>query len=66
MDSIMLVMGVSFSTVTWRSSPRIRTAGDLRAAQFQRIATGQGSGAEAVLAAYYATVPSGSVHVTGP
>ncbi|WP_031522850.1 NAD(P)/FAD-dependent oxidoreductase [Streptomyces sp. NRRL F-5123] len=49
-----------------KQHPRIRTAGDLRAAQFQRIATGQGSGAEAVLAAYYATVPSGSVHVTGP
>lgn len=34
--------------------PRIRIAGDLRSAQFQRIATAQGSGAEAVLANYYA------------
>jgi thioredoxin reductase (NADPH)/alkyl hydroperoxide reductase subunit F len=38
-----------------KQHPRIRTAGDLRSAQFQRIATAQGSGAEAVLALYYAT-----------
>ncbi|MEV7198067.1 FAD-dependent oxidoreductase [Streptomyces sp. NPDC093510] len=35
--------------------PRIWTAGDLRSARFQRIATAQGSGAEAVLACYYDT-----------
>lgn len=35
--------------------PRVRIAGDLRAARYQRIATGQGSGAEAVLACYYET-----------
>lgn len=34
---------------------RIRIAGDLRSARFQRIATAQGSGAEAVLAYYYDT-----------
>ncbi|WTX00962.1 FAD/NAD(P)-binding protein (plasmid) [Streptomycetaceae bacterium NBC_01309] len=34
--------------------PRVRVAGDLRSAQYQRIATAQGSGAEAVLANYYA------------
>jgi thioredoxin reductase (NADPH)/alkyl hydroperoxide reductase subunit F len=34
---------------------RIQIAGDLRSARFQRIATAQGSGAEAVLACYYAT-----------
>ena len=34
--------------------PRIRIAGDLRSARYQRIAIGQGSGAEAVLAHYYA------------
>ncbi|MGW5529421.1 FAD-dependent oxidoreductase [Streptomyces xanthochromogenes] len=33
--------------------PRILTAGDLRSARFQRIATAQGSGAEAALARYY-------------
>ncbi|WP_216868626.1 oxidoreductase [Streptomyces brasiliscabiei] len=32
---------------------RIRIAGDLRSARYQRIATAQGSGAEAVLAYYY-------------
>ncbi|MEU3038130.1 FAD-dependent oxidoreductase [Streptomyces griseoaurantiacus] len=36
--------------------PRIRVVGDLRSAQFQRITTAQGSGAEAVLASYYASV----------
>ncbi len=35
--------------------PRLRIAGDLRSARYQRIATAQGSGAEAVLACYYAT-----------
>lgn len=35
--------------------PRIRIAGDLRSARYQRIATAQGSGAEAVLSCYYAT-----------
>jgi thioredoxin reductase (NADPH)/alkyl hydroperoxide reductase subunit F len=39
-----------------KQHPRIRVAGDLRSAQFQRVATAQGSGAEAVLASYYATV----------
>jgi thioredoxin reductase (NADPH)/alkyl hydroperoxide reductase subunit F len=34
---------------------RIRIAGDLRSARFQRIATAQGSGSEAVLAYYYDT-----------
>ncbi|GAB2606658.1 FAD-dependent oxidoreductase [Streptomyces capparidis] len=34
--------------------PRIRVAGDLRSARYQRIVTAQGSGAEAVLAWYYA------------
>jgi thioredoxin reductase (NADPH)/alkyl hydroperoxide reductase subunit F len=34
---------------------RIRVAGDLRSARFQRIATAQGSGAEAVLDYYYET-----------
>ncbi|MGX1266916.1 FAD-dependent oxidoreductase [Streptomyces phaeoluteigriseus] len=39
---------------------RIRIAGDLRSARFQRIATAQGSGAEAVLAYYYdTTLPGG-------
>lgn len=34
--------------------PRIITAGDLRSAQFQRIVTAQGSGAQAALSRYYA------------
>lgn len=34
---------------------RIRIAGDLRSARFQRIVTAQGSGAESVLAHYYAS-----------
>ncbi|MEU1789129.1 FAD-dependent oxidoreductase [Streptomyces sparsogenes] len=38
-----------------KQHPRIRVAGDLRSAQFQRVVTAQGSGAEAVLASYYAT-----------
>jgi len=38
-----------------KQHPRIRVVGDLRSAQFQRVATAQGSGAEAVLASYYAT-----------
>ncbi len=33
--------------------PRIRIAGDLRSARFQRITTAMGSGSEAALAAYY-------------
>lgn len=33
--------------------PRLRIAGDLRGARCQRIVTAQGSGAEAVLSAYY-------------
>ncbi|MFI0780386.1 FAD-dependent oxidoreductase [Streptomyces sp. NPDC021212] len=37
-----------------RQHPRIRTAGDLRSARFQRIATAMGSGSEAALSAYYA------------
>ncbi|WP_208880315.1 FAD-dependent oxidoreductase [Streptomyces armeniacus] len=36
--------------------PRILIAGDLRSARFQRIASAQGSGAEAVLAHYYRAV----------
>ncbi|MFJ3658314.1 FAD-dependent oxidoreductase [Streptomyces nigra] len=36
--------------------PRIRVAGDLRSAQFQRVTTAQGSGAEAVLEPYYASL----------
>ncbi|MFJ3213840.1 NAD(P)/FAD-dependent oxidoreductase [Streptomyces flaveolus] len=39
-----------------KQHPRIRVAGDLRSAQFQRITTAQGSGAEAVLAPYYASI----------
>jgi thioredoxin reductase (NADPH)/alkyl hydroperoxide reductase subunit F len=39
-----------------KQHPRIRIAGDLRSAQYQRIATAQGSGAEAVLAGYYSSV----------
>ncbi|MDT0614464.1 NAD(P)/FAD-dependent oxidoreductase [Streptomyces lancefieldiae] len=39
-----------------KQHPRIRVAGDLRSAQFQRVTTAQGSGAEAVLASYYASV----------
>ncbi|MYS37187.1 thioredoxin reductase (NADPH)/alkyl hydroperoxide reductase subunit F [Streptomyces sp. KhCrAH-43] len=39
-----------------KQHPRIRVAGDLRSAQFQRVTTAQGSGAEAVLAPYYASV----------
>jgi thioredoxin reductase (NADPH)/alkyl hydroperoxide reductase subunit F len=44
-----------------RQHPRIRIAGDLRSARYQRIATAQGSGAEAVLTCYYNTAlrPSG-------
>jgi thioredoxin reductase len=38
-----------------RQHPRIRIAGDLRSARYQRIATAQGSGAEAVLTCYYNT-----------
>jgi thioredoxin reductase (NADPH)/alkyl hydroperoxide reductase subunit F len=38
---------------------RIRIAGDLRSARFQRVTTSQGSGAEAVLAYYYDTALSG-------
>lgn len=39
---------------------RIRAAGDLRSARCQRIVTAQGSGAEAVLAAYYRGRAGGS------
>ncbi|MET9294642.1 FAD-dependent oxidoreductase [Streptomyces sp. NPDC003077] len=35
--------------------PRILTAGDLRSSRFQRVATAQGSGAEAALTWYYRT-----------
>ncbi|MDT0545967.1 FAD-dependent oxidoreductase [Streptomyces lonegramiae] len=35
--------------------PRVFTAGDLRSARFQRIATAMGSGSEAALGAYYAS-----------
>ncbi|MFG2630794.1 hypothetical protein [Streptomyces sp. NPDC048473] len=40
---------------TDRQHQRIRIAGDLRSARYQRAATAQGSGAEAVLACYYDT-----------
>lgn len=43
-----------------RQHPRIYVAGDLRASRYQRIVTAQGSGAEAVLAYYYDTTPSGA------
>ncbi|MEW1724308.1 FAD-dependent oxidoreductase [Streptomyces sp. NPDC093109] len=39
-----------------KQHPRIQVAGDLRSAQFQRVTTAQGSGAEAVLASYYASI----------
>lgn len=38
-----------------RQHPRVFTAGDLRSARFQRIATAMGSGSEAALGAYYAS-----------
>ncbi|MEU8822353.1 FAD-dependent oxidoreductase [Streptomyces sp. NPDC048636] len=38
-----------------RQHPRVFTAGDLRSARFQRIATALGSGGEAALGAYYAS-----------
>nr|WP_043491291.1 FAD-dependent oxidoreductase [Streptomyces bingchenggensis] len=38
-----------------RQHPRVFTAGDLRSARFQRIATAMGSGSEAALSAYYAS-----------
>ncbi|QKV92967.1 FAD-dependent oxidoreductase [Streptomyces sp. NA02950] len=38
-----------------RQHPRVFTAGDLRSARFQRIATAMGSGGEAALGAYYAS-----------
>jgi len=37
-----------------RQHPRLRTAGDVRSARFQRIATAMGSGSEAALSVYYA------------
>ncbi|KNE83369.1 NAD(P)/FAD-dependent oxidoreductase [Streptomyces xinghaiensis] len=40
--------------------PRIQVAGDLRSSRYQRIATAQGSGAEAVLTYYYGTTSPGS------
>lgn len=43
-----------------RQHPRIRIAGDLRSARFQRIVTAQGSGAEAVLAHYYGLALQGA------
>ncbi|MBL1098957.1 FAD-dependent oxidoreductase [Streptomyces coffeae] len=38
-----------------RQHPRVFTAGDLRSARFQRIATAMGSGGEAALGTYYAS-----------
>ncbi|MGW0665331.1 FAD-dependent oxidoreductase [Streptodolium elevatio] len=49
-----LVSGQDAYCPTELQHPRVRVAGDLRSAQFQRIATAQGSGAEVVLANYYA------------
>ncbi|MEU1805793.1 FAD-dependent oxidoreductase [Streptomyces sp. NPDC019937] len=49
-----LVTGGSGYCPPGRQPPRIRTAGDLRSARFQRIATAMGSGSEAALSAYYA------------
>lgn len=49
-----VVSGVSGYCPPGRQHPRIRTAGDLRSARFQRIATAMGSGSEAALSAYYA------------
>ncbi|MFD7504456.1 FAD-dependent oxidoreductase [Streptomyces sp. NPDC059850] len=49
-----LVSGGSGYCPPGRQHPRIRTAGDLRSARFQRIATAMGSGSEAALSAYYA------------
>ncbi|NUK23709.1 FAD-dependent oxidoreductase [Streptomyces lunaelactis] len=49
-----LALGGDGYCPTKRQHQRIRIAGDLRSARFQRIATAQGSGAEAVLAFYYA------------
>ncbi|MEU5270882.1 FAD-dependent oxidoreductase [Streptomyces hygroscopicus] len=45
-----------------RQHPRVFTAGDLRSARFQRIATAMGSGGEAALGAYYASrgLPTGT------
>ncbi|MFE6814799.1 FAD-dependent oxidoreductase [Streptomyces sp. NPDC057677] len=40
--------------------PRLLVAGDLRAARFQRIMTAMGSGSEAALKAYYASLPQPS------
>jgi thioredoxin reductase (NADPH)/alkyl hydroperoxide reductase subunit F len=42
-----------------RQHRRVRIAGDVRSARYQRIATAHGSGAEAVLAYYYDTALSG-------
>lgn len=39
--------------------PRVLVAGDLRAARFQRIMTAMGSGSEAALQAYYASLTPG-------
>nr|WP_180218820.1 oxidoreductase [Streptomyces albus] len=46
--------------------PRLLTAGDLRSARYQRIVTAQGSGAEAVLAHYYAARGLTGPRSTGP
>ncbi|MCX4919954.1 NAD(P)/FAD-dependent oxidoreductase [Streptomyces sp. NBC_00687] len=48
-----LTLGADGYAAPEHQHPRIRIAGDLRAAQFQRISTAQGSGAEAALAHYY-------------
>lgn len=45
----------SMTTAYPPANPRIRIAGDLRSASYQRIATAQRSGAEAVLAYNYDT-----------
>lgn len=49
-----IVSGESGYCPPGRQHPRIRTAGDLRSARFQRIATAMGSGSEAALSVYYA------------
>lgn len=48
-----LVSGDDGYYPTGKQHPRIRIAGDLRSARYQRIATAHGSGAEAVLTFYY-------------
>ncbi|MFB7293529.1 oxidoreductase [Actinacidiphila glaucinigra] len=57
-----LVLGEDGYCPPEEQHPRIRIAGDLRSARFQRITTAQGSGAEAALACYYAMAFQGAAH----